>query len=83
MASTTLKNGDIMFAHIVPIDGTALVEAVSPYSLPLTLKTQLSELRRRREWGRSADLPLRRLYFRLLESYYKPVPREVCNIDGD
>ena len=83
MASTTLKNGDIVFAHIVPIDGTAMMEAISPLSFPPTLKTHLIGLRRRPEWEKSADLALRRLYFRLLESCGKPVLPEVCNIDGD
>src|SRR5581483_10730849 len=32
MASTTLQDGDIVFAHIVPIDGTAMMEAISPFS---------------------------------------------------
>ena len=83
MASTTLKNGDIVFAHIVPIDGTAMMEAISPFSFPPTLKTQLTEPRRHREWDKTADLALRRLYFRLLESYYRPALPEVCNTDGE
>ena len=83
MASTTLKNGDIVFAHIVPIDGTAMMEAISPFSFPPTLKTQLTELRQRREWDKRADLALRRLYFRLLESYCRPALPEICNTDGD
>ena len=83
MASTTLKNGDIVFAHIVPIDGTAMMEAISPFSFPPTLKTQLIELRRRRKWNKSADLPLRRLYFRLFELYCRPALPDVCNTDGE
>lgn len=83
MASTTLKNGDIVFAHIVPIDGTAMMEAISPLSFPATLKTHLTGLRRRPEWEKSADLALRRLYFRLLESYCRPALPEVCNTDGE
>ena len=83
MASTTLKNGDIVFAHIVPIDGTAMMEAISPFSFPPTLKTQLTGLRWRREWHKRADLPLRRLYFRLLESYCQPALPEVRNTDGE
>jgi hypothetical protein len=81
-ASTSLRNGDIVFAHIVPIDGTAMMEAVSPFSFPPTLKTQLTGLRRHREWNGRADLPLRRLYFKLLESHrWLPLP-EVRNADG-
>ena len=83
MASTTLKNGDIVFAHIVPIDGTAMMEAISPISFPPALKIQLAGLGQRREWDKSADLALRRLYFRLLESYCRPALPEVCNTDGE
>ena len=83
MASTTLKNGDIVFAHIVPIDGAAMMEAIAPFSFPPSLKTQLTELRRRRAWDKRADLALRRLYFRLLESYCRPALPEVCNTDGE
>ena len=83
LASTTLKNGDIVFAHIVPIDGTAMMEAISPFSFPPSLKTQLTELRQRREWDKRADLALRRLYFRLLELYCRPALPQVCNTDGE
>jgi hypothetical protein len=82
-ASTSLQNGDIVFAHIVPIEGTAVMEAVSPFSFPPTLKTQLTELRRRREWNGRADLPLRRLYFRLLESHHRSPLPEIRNTDGE
>ena len=83
MASTTLKSGDIVFGHIVPIDGTAMMEAISPLSFPATLKTHLTGLRRCPEWEKSADLALRRLYFGLLESYCRPALPEVCNTDGE
>jgi hypothetical protein len=82
-ASTSLQNGDIVFAHIVPIDGTAMMEAISPISFPSTLKTQLTELCRGREWGASADLPLRRLYFTLLESHRRPSLPQIRNIEDE
>ena len=83
VASTSLQNDDIVFAHIVPIDDTAMMEAISPCSFPPTLKTQLNELCRGRKWDERADLPLRRLYFRLLESHrWSPLP-EVRNSDGE
>lgn len=83
LASTTLRNGDIVFAHIVPLDGIAMMEAVSPFSFPSTLKKELTELRLRREWTGRADLPLRRLYFSLLESECcSPLPK-VRNTDGE
>jgi hypothetical protein len=82
-ASTSVHNGDIVFAHIVPIDGTAIMEAISPISFPPALKTQLTALRRRRDWDGRADFPMRRLYFRLLESYRGPPSPTVRNIDGE
>jgi hypothetical protein len=83
MASTSVQNGDIVFAHIVSIDGIAMMEAVSPVSFPPTIKAHLTKLRRRREWGGRADLPLRRLYFRLLESLRWPPLPEVRNTEGE
>ncbi len=83
LASTSLQNGDIVFAYIVPIDSTAMMEAISPFSFPATLKTELSALTRHRKWNERADLRLRRLYFRLLGSYHRhPLP-EVRNTDGE
>ncbi len=76
MASTSLQNGDIVYAHIVSVDGTAMMEAISPISFPPTLKAELTTLCRHRKWVDRPDLPLRRLYFRLLESYCcLPIPR--------
>ena len=43
LASTSLCNGEIMFAHLVPIDGTTLLEAISPFSFPPELKRRLVE----------------------------------------
>jgi hypothetical protein len=83
MASTSLQNGDIVFAHIISIDGTAMMEAISPISFPPSLKTELTSLCRHRKWDGRADLPLRRLYFRLLESYRWPPLPEVRNTDGE
>jgi hypothetical protein len=83
LASTSLQNGDIVFAQIVSIDGTAMMEAISPFSFPPTLKTGLSALCQHRKWDGRADLALRRLYFRLLESYHTPPLPEVRNTDGE
>jgi hypothetical protein len=83
MASTSLKNDDIVFAHIVSIDGISVLEAISPVSFPAILKTQLTELQRHRDWNRNADLPLRRLYFALLESHRRPPLPEFRDAEGD
>jgi hypothetical protein len=32
LASTSLADGEIMFAHLVPIEGTTMLEAISPLS---------------------------------------------------
>lgn len=88
MASVSLRNGDIVFAHIVSSDDTAMTEAVSPVSFPPILKAELTALRRHRKWEQRADLALRRLYFRLLETHgWPPLPevrtREVsCSNPG-
>jgi len=83
MASTSLQDGDIVFAHIVPIDGTAMVEAVAPVSFPAACKKQLSELCRHRELCEHSDLPARQLYFAMFESRRcAPLP-EIRNTDGE
>lgn len=83
LASTSLQNGDIVFAHVVSSDGAARVEAVSPFSFPAVFKRQLIALCRRCELRERADLPLRRLYFSLFESLCHPGTPEIRNSDGD
>lgn len=75
-ASTTLKDEDIVFAHIVPIKGIAIVDAISPLSFPQKFHLLLLQLRECRELHRHPDLALRNLYFTFFESYVPPqIPR--------
>jgi hypothetical protein len=46
LASTSLCDGEIMFAHLVPIDGTTMLDAISPRSFPPELKRRLLQLTR-------------------------------------
>jgi hypothetical protein len=91
-ASRTVQPGDLLFAHIVHVDGVALLEALSPLSLPPDAKLAVVELRRKihrtepridsaalREW----DIELRELYFDALERLLAPGLPQLCNTDGD
>ena len=82
-ASSTLKNGDIIFGQVVPIQGIAMLEAVSPFSFPPVFKTHLIHVRQRNELREHRDLALRGLYFSLAETYLNPTPPQIHNTDGE
>ena len=67
LASTSLANRDIMFAHLIPLDGATILEAISPVSFPPAAKVCLKHL-----WREHACVPpaaqLRELYFTLAQS---------------
>jgi hypothetical protein len=65
LASTSLNNGDIMFAHLVPLDEATMLEAISPLSFPPMFKRHLTRLYRRSELGGRRPGELRQLYFTL------------------
>jgi hypothetical protein len=46
LASISLCDGQIMFAHLVPIEGTTMLDAISPRSFPPELKRRLLQLTR-------------------------------------
>ena len=48
LASTTLKKGDILYAHLIPMGEVTLMDAISPRSFPTHCKRTLLGLRRRR-----------------------------------
>jgi hypothetical protein len=77
LASTTLKDEDIVFAHMVPIEGIAMVDAISPLSFPPKFRALLLQLRGRRELRKQPDLALRSLYFTFFKSY---VPTQMPEI---
>ncbi|MEA3179758.1 MAG: hypothetical protein QOI59_3281 [Gammaproteobacteria bacterium] len=76
LASTSLSDGEIMFAHLVPIDGTTLLEAISPLSFPPGFKRRLVQLARTRSFGECGSNDLREVYFVLARPRLpKPPPR--------
>jgi hypothetical protein len=82
-ASATLKEGEIIFGQVVPVQSIAMIEAVSPFSFPPIFKTHLVQMRQRPELLQQPDLALRGLYFSLAEMYLNPQPPELHNTDGD
>jgi hypothetical protein len=67
LASTSLSNGDIMFAHLVPMEGATMLEAISPLSFPPLFKRHLTRLYRKKELGEPRAGGLRELYFTLAQ----------------
>lgn len=82
-ASSTLRDGEIIFGQVVLVESFGMLEAVSPFSFPPIFKTHLIHVRQRRELREHPDLALRGLYFSLAETYLNPPPPELHNTDGD
>jgi hypothetical protein len=82
-ASSTLRDGEIIFGLVVPVQSIALVEALAPFSFPPIFKTHLIHVRQRNELQEHPDMALRSLYFALAEAYLNPKLPELHNTDGD
>jgi hypothetical protein len=67
LASTSLSDGDIMFAHLVPMEGATMLEAISPTSFPPVFKRRLSRLCRKQTLGERRAGELQELYFTLAQ----------------
>jgi hypothetical protein len=65
LASTTLGRGEIVYAHLIPIEGGTLMDAVAPRSFPAQSKQWLLQSRRTRRALESTVETLLRLYFKL------------------
>lgn len=65
LASTSLKCGDILYAHLIPIGHLTLMEAISPRSFPPQCKRRLLQLCRERRSREEGGPELRRIYFTL------------------
>jgi hypothetical protein len=65
LASTSLKLGDILYAHLIPIGQITLMEAISPRSLPPQSKRRLLQLCPERRMREEGGPELRRIYFKL------------------
>jgi hypothetical protein len=76
LASISLNDGEIMFAHLVPIEGTTMLEAISPVSFPPEFKRRLVQLAGSRTLRGSGPPDLREVYFVLASpSLPKPAAR--------
>jgi hypothetical protein len=67
VASTSLRDGDIMFAHLVSMEGATMLEAISPMSFPPVLQRRLSRLCPKQELGERRAGELQELYFTLAQ----------------
>jgi hypothetical protein len=70
LASKSLANGDIMFGHLVPLEGTTMLEAISPRSFPPVLKSHVVRLCQSQTQSLRPELPtfeMRELYFLLAD----------------
>ena len=65
LASTSLNRGDIVYAHLVPIEGITLMEAVAPRSFPVQSKRWLLQSRPREHLFEPMEERLLRLYLKL------------------
>jgi hypothetical protein len=68
LASTSLNNGDIMFAHLIPMENATMLEAISPLSFPQAAKRCLKRLCRAYVYESSATVELHEVYFALAYS---------------
>lgn len=66
VASTSVKEGDIVFARIPRAEGIAIVDAISPVSLPSSFRARVSTSQEGAEPHMQLDLLLRKLYFEFL-----------------
>lgn len=87
------RPGDILFAKIVPIEGTALMEACTPVMIPPRYKPELIGFRQRvadphafttsterlRDW----DMELREAFLDIADELLYPEAPEMRNTDGD
>jgi len=78
LASISLNDGEIMFAHLVPIEGTTMLEAISPVSFPPEFKRRLVQLARSRTLRKSGPPDLREVYFVLASP---SLPRPAARIN--
>ena len=65
LASKTLRDGEILYAHLIPMGQITVMEAISPLSFPQQSKLQLAQLRRECPMPESSVLDLRKMYFAL------------------
>ncbi|BAP89374.1 putative uncharacterized protein [Burkholderiales bacterium GJ-E10] len=94
--SQASRPGDILYAKIVPIEGTALMEACTPVMIPPRYKPELIELRRAiaappvgpgdptdAQRRRDRSMELRETFLGIADELLNPQVPEMRNTDGD
>lgn len=76
LASSSLTDGDILYANLIRLERITLMEAISPLSFPPHLKSHLLQLCPQ-DMSACASAPhLREVYFRLFDAHHSnPQPR--------
>ena len=69
LASSSLKEGDIIFARIPFVDGIYLTDAIAPIAFPSAFLTQFSLICADPGSDNGSDRALRKWYFDLLDTY--------------
>lgn len=67
LASTSLRRGEIVFAHLIPMDGFTLLEAISPLSFTPGVKESLSALGAHQDGSEQGSRASREMYFTLVD----------------
>ncbi|MHB8169431.1 MAG: SEC-C metal-binding domain-containing protein [Thermoleophilia bacterium] len=90
-ASASLHRGDIIFAHVVTLDGTSIMTGCAPVVIPAGYANEFIDFREKVEGEMSIfgedilyeyDTELRDLYYRIKEELYHPAPPRLSNTDG-
>ncbi len=91
-ASTTLRQGDIVFSRIVTLDDTSIMLGCAPVVLPVRYADVFIDFRETvaenfPQLGddilHEYDLELREFYFGIKEELYNPAPPQIRNTDGE
>ncbi len=91
-ASTSLRQGDILFSRIVTLDDTSIMLGAAPLTIPVSYADVLIDFRENivnnfPQMGDDIlyeyDLELRELYFDIKEQLYNPSPPRINNTDGE
>lgn len=70
LASTSLANGDILYANLIRLERITLMEAISPLSFPPQSKSHLLQLCSQDMAARTSGPQLREIYFRLFDAHH-------------
>lgn len=91
-ASTSLRQGDIVFSRIVTLDDTSIMLGCAPVTIPVSYADVFIDFRENivENFPRMGDdilyeydLELREIYFDIKEKLYNPSPPRIHNTDGE